>query len=78
MAAIRTRIHVRRDVIAADKKSGRKGHAIGVETSGMRKRYGTRVTIAGPCSVIYRPERPLPCGARAWMETTAPVTVHRK
>lgn len=74
----RTRIHVRRDIIAADKKHGTKGYAIGVETTGKRKRYGRRVTVAGPVTFVYRPERPLKCGARAWAETTARVTVHRR
>ena len=72
-----SRIHVRRDIIAKDRKTGDKGAAIGVETSGMRKRYGTRVTIKGPVSIIYRPEKPLSCGARAWIETRSPVIVHR-
>ena len=73
-----SRIHVRRDIIAADRKSGGVGRAIGVETSGMRKRYGMRVTIKGPASIVYRPERPLHCGARCWIETRSDVVVHKK
>lgn len=72
-----TRIHVRRDRIAKDKKEGTFTAVFGVETPGMRKRYGRAVTIAGPCRMIYSPDKPLKCGARAWMETTAPVVVHR-
>jgi hypothetical protein len=72
-----TRIHVRRDIIAKDRRDGTDTPAIGVETSGMRKRYGRRVTIHGPASIIYRPNRPLHCGARAWIQTTSRVTVHR-
>lgn len=72
-----TRIHVRRDMISQDRKSGGNSPAIGVETSGMRKRYGRRVTIHGPAQIIYRPGRPLSCGARAWIETASRVTVHR-
>lgn len=72
-----TRIHVRRDIIARDKKLGTRGNALGVETSGKRKRYGTSVTTTGPVRFIYRPEQPLSCGARAWAETAHPVVVHR-
>ncbi len=72
-----TRIHVRRDLIAADRKNGTVSNAIGVETTGMRKRYGKRVEILGRVTFVYRPERPLHCGARAWAETTGRVVVHR-
>lgn len=74
--AKRTRIHVRRDLIRQDLNTPRLSKAIGVETSGMRKRYGRSVTIHGTAKVIYR-KKPLSCGARAWIETYAPVTVHR-
>lgn len=73
-----TRIHVRRDIIAKDKKTGLVGNAVGVETTGQRKRYGVSVTINGPSRIIYRPEKPLKCGAKCWIETMAPVVVHRK
>lgn len=72
-----TRIHVRRDIIAADRRDGTNRPAIGVETTGMRKRYGRRVSIAGPSYLVYRPTRPLHCGARVWVETMAEVTVHQ-
>lgn len=52
--------------------------ALGVETSGMRKRYGRSVIIEGPSTILYRPNNPLSCGARAWIETTSKVRVlHR-
>ena len=73
-----TRIHVRRDLIARDRKQGTHSKAIGVETTGKPKRYGRRVTVHGPVTFIYRPERPLKCGARAWAETNATVTVHQE
>lgn len=72
-----SRIHVRRDVIVKDRKQGTSSPAIGVETRGMRKRYGHTVTIKGASRVVYNPDKPLSCGARCWMETYAPVVVHR-
>ena len=70
-----TRIHVRRDLIAADKKHGTNSKAIGIETSGMKKRYGRSVIIFGPSRVVYSPDKPLNCGARCWIETKAAVGV---
>lgn len=75
--AKRTRIHVRRDIIQRDRKTGEVSYALGVETLGQKKRYGMRATIKGPSTVVYSPEKPLSCGARAWIETHAPVIVHR-
>jgi hypothetical protein len=31
------------------------------------------VTINGPSRVVYRPDTPLSCGARLWVETEADV-----
>lgn len=75
--ARRSRIHVRRDIIWRDRKTGEVNYALAVETLGQAKRYGRRVTIKGPSTVVYSPEKPLGCGARAWIETHAPVIVHR-
>lgn len=72
-----TRIHVRRDIIAKDNKTGKRSNAIGVETSGRKKRYGKSVTITGESWVRYSPDRPLKCGAKAWIETRSKVIVHR-
>jgi len=72
-----TRIHIRRDLIAKDKKTGSRSKAIGVETTGMKKRYATTVIILGPAIMKYQPDRPLKCGARAWLETTAPVALKK-
>lgn len=72
-----SRIHMRRDLIAKDTRLGTQSLAIGVETTGLRKRYGASVTIHGPSRIVYRPTKPLKCGARAWIESRARVTVHR-
>lgn len=74
----RTRIHVRRDIIQRDRKTGEVNYALGVETLGQKKRYGLYVEIQGPSTIIYRPNQPLSCGARAWIETFATVIVHRR
>ncbi len=74
----RSRIHIRRDVIRRDQRDGTVNYALHVETVGRRPRAGLYVTIDGPSMIIYRPHAPLRGGARAWVETEAPVTVHRR
>jgi hypothetical protein len=45
-------------------------------------RYGQRMDIVGDNgevlgTFIYSPNRPLPCGAKVWFETTKQVNVHK-
>ncbi len=35
----------------------------------------TEVQIHGPSTFLYRPDQPIACGARLWVETTALVTM---
>jgi len=35
--------------------------------------YASQVHINGPCTIVYRPERPLSCGARVWIETESEI-----
>ena len=35
--------------------------------------YAHEVNILGPSKVVYKPNKPLSCGARVWIETTAEV-----
>ncbi|WP_413161486.1 DNA-binding protein [Capilliphycus salinus ALCB114379] len=44
---------------------------------GQTNTYGHIVEIPGGCRVVYRPDKPLPCGARVWIETLNEVTVIR-
>ena len=68
------RIHVDRHVIAANAKHGRNDAPITVQTSrGPHKAY--QVKIAGPSTFVYRPEKPLSCGAKLWIETHAEVSL---
>ncbi|NEP29264.1 MAG: DNA-binding protein, partial [Moorea sp. SIO3I6] len=36
---------------------------------GSKNVYGHTVEVNGPCRVMYRPDDPLKCGARVWIET---------
>lgn len=67
------RLHVDRRVIASDRKNGTHEPALTIQTSkGSIK--ATRLTVHGPSSFIYRPDKPLSCGARAWLETRAEIS----
>lgn len=68
------RIHVNQHLIRKNTKSDENAPPLTVKTS--RRNYkGHQVEIDGPAKVVYRPSRPLACGARVWIETEAPVRV---
>jgi hypothetical protein len=70
------RIHVNQHVIRANTKTGAHDAPISVKTSRGNIRCH-RVEIHGASTLVYSPSRPLSCGARLWIETTAPVTAVR-
>ena len=37
--------------------------------------YGHEVSVAGPSKIVYRPNKPLSCGAKVWIETKADVVI---
>mgnify|MGYP003677491411 CR=1 FL=1 len=39
--------------------------------------YASEVTGDGPFRVVYRPDKPLPCGAQVWIESDGDVVVVR-
>ena len=43
----------------------------------MSNEYAFSVDIDGPSRVIYSPDKPLPCGARVWIETNGNVTTNK-
>jgi hypothetical protein len=70
----KTIIHVNQHVIRANKKKGEKKPVLTVKTN-KTNAYAHEVEISGPCKIIYRPDKPLSCGARVWIETTSQVTI---
>ena len=71
---LKKRIHVNMHHIRHNKKHGTNKPVITVKTSKSND-YGHAVEILGPSKVIYRPEKPLSCGARVWIETNADVNI---
>jgi len=71
---MKTIIHVNQHVVKANAKTGATDPVLTVKTYKSND-YAHSVTIHGPSKVVYRPENPLSCGARVWIETEAPVDV---
>ena len=68
------RIHVNQHRIKSNKKHNKNDPVITVKTS-KSNTYGHEVIIQGLSKVIYRPNKPLSCGAKVWIETEADVEV---
>ena len=68
------RIHVNMHKIRSNKKHGTNDPVITVKTS-HSNRYAHAVEILGPSKVIYRPKKPLSCGAWVWIETHSEVNL---
>jgi hypothetical protein len=66
------RIHVNQHVIRANQKNGGAEPPIRIKCAG-RNIAATDVMIQGPSQLLYRPTKPLSCGARLWIETEAPL-----
>jgi len=69
-----TIIHVNQHVIRRNGKTGERNPTLTVK-QGKRNRYAQEVIIEGPSRVVYRPDKPLSCGAKVWIATESPVTL---
>lgn len=67
-----TRIHINRNIIQYNQKHDTAFPVCRVQ-EGNKVRYCREVYWDGPSKMIYRPENPLPCGAKLWIETEAEV-----
>ena len=54
--------------IRHNKKHGTNKPVITVKTS-KSNNYAHEVDILGKSKLVYKPTKPLPCGARVWIET---------
>jgi len=69
-------IHVNQHVIKSNNKTGERKPVITVKTY-KDNRYAKEVYVDGPCKIIYRPDKPLSCGAKVWIETVANVSLEK-
>jgi len=70
------RIHVNQHNIKANMKDGGNRPVITVKTY-KSNTYAHEVEIKGDSKVVYRPDKPLSCGAKVWIETKGEVEVRR-
>ena len=68
------RIHVNMHKVRANKKHGTNEPVLTIK-EGKTNTYCHEVDILGPSNLVYRPNKPLSCGARVWIETTASVRI---
>lgn len=71
---VKTRIHVNQHRIKRNRKLNERAPVLTAKTS-KDNRYGHEVVVNGPCRVVYRPDKPLSCGATVWVETESEVIV---
>ena len=74
------RIHIHQGKIRSNNKHGRNEPVITVKTYKentqtvvISNEYYHEVEMLGSSKVIYSPDKPLPCGAKVWIETHAEV-----
>jgi hypothetical protein len=71
---MKTIIHVNQHVIKRNRASGTREPVLTVKTYKAND-YGHSVEVQGPSRIVYRPDKPLSCGAHVWIETEADVVV---
>ena len=69
-------IHVNQHIIKKNRKTGARHPVLTVKTY-KSNTYASEVTGDGPFRVVYRPDKPLPCGAQVWIEPDGDVVVVR-
>ena len=75
---MKTIIHVNQHKIKANAKCGFSEHPPLTVKTYKSNDYTNEVYIDGPSKVVYRPDKPLSCGARVWIETESNVTVKKE
>jgi hypothetical protein len=70
------RIHVNQHVIRRNRRQQADEPPLRVKTS-RANLPAHEIEIEGPSRLVYSPDRPLSCGARVWIETSAPIIVKR-
>jgi hypothetical protein len=69
---MKTVVHVNQHIIKKNAKTGEREAVLTCKTYKSND-YAHEVIIKGPSKVVYSPDKPLPCGARVWIETQAEV-----
>jgi hypothetical protein len=65
-------IHINRNIIQQNAKRGETNPVCRIQ-DGSVIRYCMEVIILGPSKMVYRPDAPLSCGAKLWIETDSEI-----
>jgi len=68
-------IHINQHIIKRNKKTGEREHPITCKTY-KSNNVASSLRISGPAKIVYRPDKPLPCGATVWIETNSEVELN--
>ena len=60
--------------VRANKKHGTNEPVLTIK-EGKSNTYCHEVDILGPSKLVYRPDKPLSCGARVWIETDSEIEI---
>jgi hypothetical protein len=71
---VKTIVHVNQHVIKANRKHNTEEPVLTVKTY-KSNTYASEVVIKGDSKVVYRPNKPLSCGAHVWIETQSEVEI---
>jgi hypothetical protein len=71
---MKKRIHINQHKIRSNKKNNTEEPVITVKTS-KSNNYAKEVEILGKSKLVYKPNNPLSCGARVWIETDEKVVL---
>jgi len=74
---MKNKIHINQHVIRSNKKNNKTDPVITVKTSKSNV-YANEVEILGKSKLVYRPDKPLSCGARVWIETNEKVILDQE
>jgi hypothetical protein len=69
-------IHVNSHKIRENNKTGKRQAVITIKNY-KGNHYGHEVVIKGPAKVVYRPDKPLSCGAVCWISTQSDIEIIR-
>ena len=68
-------IHVNQHVIKRNAKTGEREPVVTCKTYNSNH-YGHEVELHDGGSVVYKPDKPLACGAKVWIVTKGAVTIY--
>jgi hypothetical protein len=74
-----SRIHINQHIIKRNQKTtpDKREPPVTVKTY-KDNRKAFEVEVLGASKIIYRPDKPLSCGATVWVETKAPVIIDQE